>query len=881
MNYRDAATFVVPINIGDRQYRCLDLPELARLAEVDLDLVPFAQRVLLEMVLRDQGADAAIGFARQISSGEVEHTLAFRPTRLLLQDYTGVPLLVDLAMLREQAKASGLGATSINPRIPTDLVFDHSVQAGVAGIPLALEANENEERRKNGERLAFLRWAAGAFSNLTVVPPGTGIVHQVNLERLVTIFATVAAPWGETLVPETIIGTDSHTTMANGLGVLGWGVGGLEAEAIMLGQAMSVPAPPVIGVLLQGRLRRGVNATDLALSLTDFLRRQGVVGALLEFTGPGVTALDAPARCTIANMAPEYGATAAFFPVDEATVEYLARTGRPRDLIERVVATARRQRLFRDPAAPTPHFHRLLEFDLGAVEVCIAGPSQPHQRMPLSELRSNFERVYHVEGAAPGRGLTDGAIAIAAITSCASTSNPALMLAAGLVAHKAVQKGLTVPPHVKTSLTPGSHATTRYLQDAGLLTSLETLGFHVAAYGCATCNGGSGALRPIVVERQRATPIELATVLSGNRNFERRIHADIRANYLASPPLVVALALAGNIRIDLDKDPLGADRSGAPIFLADIWPTDAEIATLVDRVDSSSGSVTGAEADTSAPVARSESERESCFQWNPSSTYIRRPPYFDTDPRLSAPIVDAHVLLVLGDDVTTDQISPVGEILESSTAGWLLRDSGVLPIDFNSYGARRGNHEVMVRGTFSSRTVRNELDVGLEGGTTIHLSSGARMSVFEASEAYRAEGIPLVILAGRRYGSGSSRDWAAKGPWFLGVRAVFAESFERIHRTNLIAMGILPLELPEGGRRPLGLTGRERFSLGNVVSPRCRVHVRARGDAGEIAFDALSRIDSEAELAIFKSGGMFRSLMHGLAMKASPSPEVQHPTESR
>lgn len=824
------------------------LPAFASAHGFDLGAVPYTGRVLIEAALRAGEPEKAAALGTRLAAGaEPGLEMPFRPARILVQDYTGIPLLVDLAALRDRVAEPG----RVNPALPVDVVVDHSVQADWAGRPDALSLNEALEMERNQERYAFLKWAEGAFGGVRVIPPGRGIVHQVNLERLATVVAQ--GPDG-TLFPDTVIGTDSHTTMVNGLGVLGWGVGGLEAEALMLGLAQPLRIPPVVGVRLTGEVRPGTSATDVVLALTQRLRQENVRGLILEFTGPGVAALSAPDRCTIANMAPEYGAMTAFFPVDGETLDYLRRTGRREADVALVEEYCRDQQLWNDGTEPVFGFGRVIDVDLGATGPNLAGPSRPDQRISLAELHPSFSALTDGPPRSAG-GLTDGDLVIASITSCTSTSHPRAMLAAGLLARRAAERGLTVPAHVKTSLSPGSRAVTRYLQDAGLLADLEKLGFHVAGYGCMTCNGGSGPLNEGVggtVDREGLT---VAAVLSGNRNFEARVHAQVRAGYLASPALVVALALVGHVRVDLDREPLGTGSDGRPVFLRDLWPDDAELSSLerefVTPEVFSAGD--GPQPAWEAIVAPGSD----VFDWDKDSTYIRPPAYADATGR-SGSLIGARALLALGDDVSTDHISPVGAIPADSPAGRHLRAHGVR--DFNSYGSRRGNHEVMARGTFSNPRLRNHLvGDGDGGGTTLHLPSGERLPVFEAAERYASENTPLIVLAGRSYGMGSSRDWAAKGPWLLGVRAVLAESFERIHRANLCAMGILPLLLPEGrGWADLGLTGSETF---DVALDGVRETGEARVSADGTAFTVRAEVQSQGEWDVLLSGGALPYLL--------------------
>ncbi|MFF7635721.1 aconitate hydratase AcnA [Kitasatospora sp. NPDC008050] len=837
------------------------LPHCAEQAGFELDRLPYTGRILLEALLRAGDPERAALLGKRLAAGQdPQLELAFTPARILVQDYTGIPLLVDLAALRERAG----DPAQVRPALPVDVVVDHSVQTDVAGRADARVRNEALELRRNHERYAFLKWAESAFAEVRVIPPGQGIVHQVNLEQLATVVATGR---DGVLFPDTVIGTDSHTTMVNGLGVLGWGVGGLEAKALMLGLAQPIRVPAVVGVRLTGALRPGVLATDLVLTLTQRLRAAQVTGLLLEFTGPGVDELSAADRCTIANMAPEYGAMAAYFPVDAEVLRYLRQTGRAAERTDLVERYCRYQHLLREGAAE-PVFGRVIEVDLAEVEPSLAGPSRPHQRIPLAQLPASFAELCPgaltgesgAAGAAGAAGLRDGDLAIAAITSCTSTSNPKAMLAAGLLARRAVERGLTVPAHVKTSLSPGSRAVTRYLEQTGLLPYLEQLGFQVAGYGCMTCNGGSGPLAEGVGEAVDEHGLTLAAVLSGNRNFEARVHAQVRAGYLASPALVVALALAGHVRIDLDSEPLGTGSDGRPVHLAELWPQDRELAELAEQVLRPE-----VFAESTAPQpgwAAIEAQQGEVYAWDEESSYIRRPSYLDAAPA-EGPLRGARVLLAVGDDVSTDHISPVGSIPAHSPAGAYLRERGVR--EFNSYGSRRGNHEVMARGAFSNPRLVNHLlgeGPGDGGGRTLHLPSGERLPVFEAAERYAAAGTPLLVLAGRNYGMGSSRDWAAKGPWLLGVRAVLAESFERIHRANLCAMGILPLLLPAAWAE-LGLTGHEEYALDGLAQAQQtgRVEVRADGRG----FQAVAAVNSPGEWQLLRAGGTLPHLLGRLS----------------
>jgi aconitate hydratase len=816
------------------------LPGFAESVGFDLADVPYAGRVLMEALLRSGDSSRAAVLGRRLSLGEdPDIEMRFTPARILMQDYTGVPLLVDLATLRSQVTEP----ERVSPTLPVDVVIDHSIQTDWARRPDALTLNQSREFERNAERYAFLKWAESSMRGVRVIPPGQGIVHQVNLEQLATV---VTRDEHGRLIPDTVIGTDSHTTMVNGIGVLGWGVGGLEAEALMLGLAQPIRIPPVIGVRLTGAPRPGVSATDIVLLLTQRLRQEDVRGLLVEFTGPGLTALGAPDRCTIANMAPEYGAMTGFFPVDEQTVEYLRTTGRPDSHLELVGSYCRDQGLWR--TAREPRFARVVEVDLSSIRPGLAGPTRPDEWRGLDELAASFVQLQG-RPIRSADGVSDGDLVIAAITSCTSTSNPQAMLEAGLLARNAVARGLTVPPHVKTSLAPGSRAVTDYLTDAGLLTDLAELGFHLVGYGCMTCNGGSGALVDGVGEAVDRAGLDVAAVLSGNRNFTGRVHPQVRAGYLASPALVVALAIAGHVRLDLTSDPLGTGADGEPVYLRDIWPQPSEVAAMkAESIRPSMFSPTPAvKGWKELPTPDSD-----LFEFSANSTYIRPPSYVGAAPR-QWPILQARVLVALGDDVSTDHISPVGSIRAGSPAGRYLSDRDVR--DFNSYGSRRGNHEVMARGAFSNPRLGNRLIGGGDGGgQTVHLPTGQVMPTFDAAELYAAEGIPLVVLAGRNYGMGSSRDWAAKGPWLLGVRAVLAESFERIHRSNLCAMGILPVLLPAGSSwSALGLTGAEGIEvrLGDARHTGA-VEVIAEN----IRFVARAGVESDSEWDVLLAGGI-------------------------
>ncbi len=794
--------------------------------------------------------------------------IAFMPARVLMQDFTGVPAIVDLAAMRDAAAARGLSPESVRPGIPVELVIDHSVQVDAFGTPEALEENMAREYARNAERYRFLKWGQQAFEGLVIVPPGRGIVHQVNLERLARV---VFAGRDGSAYFDTVVGTDSHTTMVNALGVLGWGVGGIEAEAAMLGQPIAMALPGVVGVELRGRPRPGVTATDIVLFVTERLRRHGVVGKFVEFFGEGAAALALPDRATIANMAPEYGATCGFFAIDDETLSYLALTGRDEETIARVRAHAKAQGLW--GLGYDAAFDERVVIELADIRPSLAGPKRPQDRVELGGVpdsaRAAIAAVHEAPRSAPLAGadaeLADGAVVIAAITSCTNTSNPALLLAAGLLAGKARARGLAPRPWVKTSLAPGSRAVTNFLAEAGLLEPLAALGFAVVGYGCTTCIGNSGPLPGAVADAIRAHDLAVAAVLSGNRNFEGRVHPLVRLNYLASPPLVVAYALAGSVLVDLEREPLGTDASGRPVFLRELWPTSAEVAEALGRVRREHFTRAWAELlEGDARWQALDAPQGARYAWDEDSTYIRRAPFLEDARAPEEEIRDARALVVLGDSVTTDHISPAGAIPQDSPAGRYLLEHGVAPEDFNSYGARRGNHEVMMRGTFANIRLRNLLVPDAEGGVTLHLPDGARMSVFDAAMRYRDEGVPVIVIAGKEYGTGSSRDWAAKGPALLGVRAVIAESYERIHRSNLVGMGILPLEfLPGEGREALGLTGRERFTIRGVRRGADTVEVET--DAG-IRFTARVRIDTDREWDYYEAGGI---LPFVLAARAS------------
>jgi aconitate hydratase len=869
------------------------LPDHFRLAalddRIDLGRAPVTLKILLENALRHAGsglvrAEDVETLAAWRAGSPAEAEVPFMPSRVVLQDFTGVPAVVDLAVMRDAMAALGGDPARVNPLVPADLVIDHSVQVDAFGTPAAFAFNVEREYERNGERYQLLRWAQTAFRNFRVVPPGTGIVHQVNLEFLATVVAEGPGPdgTGRVAFPDTLVGTDSHTTMVNALGVLGYGVGGIEAEVVLLGQPLYQPMPRVVGVRLSGELPRGATATDLVLVVTERLRKLGVVGSFVEFAGDGLAGLALADRATISNMSPEFGATATLFPIDGETLSYLRLTGRDPERVDLVERYAKAQGLWRE-SGPGPDFDDVLELDLATVEPSLAGPRRPQDRVALQDVRESFRSAYPT---ASGRGvevevrgerttMRSGAVAIAAITSCTNTSNPTVMVGAGLLARSAVARGLRVAPTVKTSLAPGSRAVTGYLERAGLMDPLETLGFALAGYGCTTCIGNSGPLDEAVAGAIESDELVVAAVLSGNRNFEGRIHPLARASYLASPPLVVAFALAGRIDIDLTTEPLGTGADGLPVFLADIWPTSEEIRSVVaDAIDPELFRRTyavvfeGDERWRALPIPIGDR-----YAWSDASTYIAKPPFFEgmgMDPAPVADIVGARALVVLGDSVTTDHISPAGSIAAWSPAGQWLQARGVAPLEFNSYGARRGQHEVMMRGTFGNIRLRNRLVEGKEGPYTLQLPDGEERFIFDAAMAYGRESVPLVVLAGKEYGSGSSRDWAAKGTALLGIRAVIAESYERIHRSNLVGMGVLPLQfLPGEGIDPLGLSGREAFTIAGLsdgLGPRARLAVAARSDDGtERMFDVLVRLDGPIEVEYLRQGGILPAVLRRLA----------------
>ncbi len=914
------------------------LDVLAERGVSGLERLPFTVKIMLENVLRNVGGglvneDEVYSLARWVpghaAQSEVEYP--FMPARVLLQDFTGVPAVADLAAMRSAVARMGGDPQKINPLVPADLVIDHSVQVDLFGTTLAFARNVDREYERNSERYGLLRWGQQAFSNFRVVPPGTGIVHQVNLEYLASVVMTREEN-GETLAyPDTLVGTDSHTTMINGLGVLGWGVGGIEAEAVLLGQPIYLLTPEVIGVRLTGALPEGSTATDLVLTVTQMLRKRGVVGKFVEFTGSGLSFLTLADRATISNMSPEFGATATLFPVDDETLRYLRGTGRDPRLVELVERYTKAQGLFRTDDTPEPHFDDLLELDLGTIEPSLAGPRRPQDRVPMQNLSKVFREVYadrfetvkinnvtenalirlgsesndtepdpivekedtnkaraastfnghngHLKDVVVTMGhtqshMTDGSVAIAAITSCTNTSNPSVMVAAGLVAKHAVERGLSVSPTVKTSLAPGSRVVIDYLEKAELIPFLEALRFHLVGLGCTTCIGNSGPLAEPVAAAVQENDLIVAAVLSGNRNFEGRIHPQVRASFLASPPLVVAYALAGTVDIDLTRDPIGDDINGEAVYLRDIWPTQQEVRDLVAKsitpelfAENYAHVFDGDEHWRSLPDSEGE-----LFNWNPDSTYIQEPPFFhdmSPEPQGMKDIHGARALAVMDDSITTDHISPAGSFSPNSPAGKYLLEHGVEKRDFNTYGARRGNHEVMVRGTFGNIRLRNRLVGGKEGYYTVHLPDGEETTIYDASARYQQEGVPLILIAGKEYGSGSSRDWAAKGPLLLGVRAAIAESFERIHRSNLVGMGILPLQFKPGeNKESLDLTGREVYDIEGIeggLKPRQEVTVKVtREDGSTFSFQTITRLDSPIDVTYYENGGILLTVLRRL-----------------
>ena len=913
LNSFDART---ELTVDGNAYTYYSLPRAAESGAGDISRLPFSLKIMLENLLRhEDGVTVSAGdvtsVVESVTGGPSEREIAFRPARVLMQDFTGVPAIVDLAAMRDAIRKLGGAADRINPLQDVDLVIDHSVQVDEFGSRRAFAANVDREFDRNQERYLFLKWGQRAFDNFRVVPPGTGIVHQVNLEYLAKVVFARGQNGDRVAYPDTLVGTDSHTTMINGLGVVGWGVGGIEAEAAMLGQPVSMLIPSVVGFKMTGALPAGATATDLVLTVTQMLRAHGVVGKFVEFYGPGLDNLTLPDRATIANMAPEYGATVGFFPVDGETLTYMELTGRDQEEIALVEAFTKAQDLFRTGDTPDPVLSDTLELDLGTVEPSMAGPRRPQDRVSLARVKPSFRRELASmladenpglssetvnqwvdgNGHAPGElgtltkkaavdmdgssfELGHGSVVIAAITSCTNTSNPAVLAAAGVLARKAVERGLSTKPWVKTSLAPGSQVVTRYLEDMGLLSYLEKLRFHVVGYGCTTCIGNSGPVPAPISDAVRDSELVAAAVLSGNRNFEGRVNPIVKANYLASPPLVVAYALAGRMDVDLYREPIGTDRDGRDVFLREIWPTPEEVRDAVrvsvrrEMFQSIYADVfTGDDRWASLAATSDES-----YAWDDASTYVKLPPYFDgmpPDPPEISDIRGARALAVLGDSVTTDHISPAGSIQADSPAGRYLVEHGVEPSAFNSYGSRRGNHEVMMRGTFANIRLRNRMAPGTEGGWTRMSPDGEPVAIYDAAMAHCASGTPLVVLAGKEYGAGSSRDWAAKGPNLLGVKAVIVESYERIHRSNLIGMGILPLQFEEGESvDSLGLTGFETYDFEGIeggITPRSRVRVRVTAEDGATkTVDTVVRIDTPVEVEYYRHGGILQYVLRGL-----------------
>src|SRR3954466_2871787 len=898
------------LQVGGRTVHYFSLAALQAAGFPEIARLPFSLKILLENLLRhEDGRFVKSSDVEALARWDVKSTaqkeISFAPARVLLQDFTGVPAVVDLAAMRDGIARLGGDPNKVNPLQPVELVIDHSVQVDYFGQANAFQLNAELEFSRNRERYAFLRWGQNAFHNFRVVPPDTGIVHQVNLEYLARVVMTQDAPEGQVCFPDTLVGTDSHTTMVNGLGVMGWGVGGIEAEAAMLGQPISMLIPQVLGFRLTGAMLEGATATDLVLTITEKLRKHGVVGKFVEFFGPGLEDLTIADRATLGNMCPEYGATIAIFPIDAMTLDYLRLSGRDTAHVELVEAYAKAQGMFREPGQPDPIYSETIELDLSTVEPSLAGPRRPQDRVSLKQAKSSFQaalpsmmvssakkgaeaagsaHVSAVTGRAAGAALAEapamataldhGAVVIAAITSCTNTSNPSVMIGAGLVAKKAVERGLKRQPWVKTSLAPGSKVVTEYLKKSGLDVYLDQLGFNLVGYGCTTCIGNSGPLPEDVSAEVDARNLVVPSVLSGNRNFEGRIQQQVRANYLASPPLVVAYALAGRMTLDLTTEPIGVDRNGTPVYLRELWPTEREIQeTMLTSVTSEMFRKEYADVfsgdDRWKQLQVPTGDR---FEWDADSTYIRNPPFFETITMETQPVRDitsARVLALLGDSITTDHISPAGSIKKDSPAGKYLMAHGVQPNDFNSYGARRGNHEVMMRGTFANTRLRNQMAPGTEGGWTTHQRDGEVVWIYDAAMKYKDEGTPLVVIAGKEYGSGSSRDWAAKGTLLLGVKAVLAESFERIHRSNLVGMGVLPLQFKPGERADsLGLTGEEVYDIGGLkdgLEANFALTVRARAaDGSEKTFKVVSRIDTPEEMSYYRHGGILPYVLRQL-----------------
>ena len=876
--------------VAGTRYEYFSLPEAEKDGLAGISQLPVSLKVLLENLLRHEDgktvtADDIRAMVEWLKTRTSEREIAYRPARVLMQDFTGVPAVVDLAAMRDAMAKLGGDPRKINPLVPVDLVIDHSVMVDFFGHSDSFQRNVELEYVRNRERYEFLRWGSEAFDNFRVVPPGTGICHQVNLEYLAQSVWTSTVNGRYIAYPDTCVGTDSHTTMINGLAVLGWGVGGIEAEAAMLGQPVSMLIPEVVGMKLTGAMAEGITATDLVLTVTQMLRMKGVVGKFVEFYGPGLDHLSLEDRATIANMAPEYGATCGFFPIDGDTLKYLRATGRSADRVALVEAYAKAQGMFRAPGAPDPVFTATLDLDLATVEPSLAGPKRPQDRVALKNVEAGFAKALEGEFGKPGEAmkpfavegrdhvLGHGDVVIAAITSCTNTSNPSVLIAAGLLARNARAKGLTVQPWVKTSLAPGSQVVTDYLAKAGLQDDLDALGFNLTGYGCTTCIGNSGPLDAPIAKAIRDNDIVAAAVLSGNRNFEGRVNPDVRANYLASPPLVVAYAIAGSLLVDLTKNDIGLGKDGKPVYLRDIWPSSAEIAEVI-RTCVTPKMFAGRYGDVFKGDANWQSiggRPSLTFQWSTKSTYVQHPPYFEgmpTRPDVVTDIANARILGLFLDSITTDHISPAGDIAKTGPAGKYLIENQVRPVDFNSYGARRGNHQVMMRGTFANIRIKNQMVKGVEGGVTIHHPSGEQLAIYDAAMRYKAEGIPLVVFAGKEYGTGSSRDWAAKGTRLLGIRAVIAESFERIHRSNLVGMGVLPLTFAAGTTwQDLDLTGRETISIRGLerLEPRMTLKAEIKTDGGQArAVPLLCRIDTLDELEYFRNGGILPFVLRKL-----------------
>jgi aconitate hydratase len=900
MDFVDSFKCLRPLKVGSKTYAYFSLPAAEKNGLKGISRLPFSLKVLLENLLRNEDGRSVTkeeiqAVAQWLKNRTSDREIAFRPARVLMQDFTGVPAVVDLAAMRDAMEHLGGDPKKINPLVPVDLVIDHSVAVNFFGHRDSFKRNVEEEYKQNQERYRFLKWAQLSFENFRVVPPGTGICHQVNLEYLAqTVCSTKAAikfpdqsAAGALAFPDTVVGTDSHTTMVNGLSVLGWGVGGIEAEAAMLGQPYSMLLPEVIGVRLNGKLKEGVTATDLVLTVTQMLRKRGVVGKFVEYFGPGLAGLTIADRATLGNMSPEYGATCGFFPIDDDTIRYLSDTGRPADRIALVAAYAKAQGMYRTKNTPDPLFTDVLKLELSSVEPSLAGPKRPQDRIALKEVKSGFvqamdkefNKAGELDKRVPVEGRTHtlghGDVVIAAITSCTNTSNPSVMIAAGLLAKKAVESGLIVKPWVKTSLAPGSQVVAEYYEKSGLQKSLDALGFNLVGFGCTTCIGNSGPLPEEISEAINKSDVVAAAVLSGNRNFEGRVNADVRANYLASPPLVVAYALAGSMQIDVAKAPLGTDKNGRKVYLRDIWPTSCEIAAVM-RKSINKQMFTRKYADVfkgDALWRKIAVKGGLTYKWDDRSTYVQNPPYFDGMPKRSQPIedvVDARILGLFLDSITTDHISPAGSIKEASPAGEYLRDHQVRPRDFNQYGTRRGNHQVMMRGTFANIRIKNQMVPGVEGGYTIHYPSRQRMTIYDAAMRYRSENVPLVVFAGKEYGTGSSRDWAAKGTVLLGIRAVIAQSFERIHRSNLVGMGVVPLVFEEGTSwQTLGLRGDEQVTIRGLhgdLKPHQRLQAEiVAADGGLKRVPLICRIDTADELDYFRNGGILQYVLRHLA----------------